>query len=56
MEFTVKFEGVPEKHRDSLEQMLRDDISGYPARMSMTSATVKKEKKDAKSGQRKSSK
>ena len=38
--FTVTFKGFPEKFAAALEKMLRDDIAGYPARMSMVSATV----------------
>lgn len=55
MKFLVSFEGVPKKYEDALEKMLRDDIAGYPARLSMESAEVEKhkEKPNGKSGQRK---
>lgn len=68
MKFIVKFEGVPAEAGAALERMLRDDISGYPARLSMESASVektdvswtdtvvKKEKTDAQPGQRKPAK
>lgn len=38
--YIVTFKGFPEKLAHKLEKMLRDDIAGYPARMSMESATV----------------
>ncbi len=38
--FTVTFKGFDERAAARLEQMLRDDIAGYPARLSMASATV----------------
>ena len=38
--FTVTFTGFPDKFAARLERMLRDDIAGYPARLSMASASV----------------
>ena len=38
--FTVTFKGLSDVGYAALEKMLRDDIAGYPDRVSMASASV----------------
>ena len=38
--FTVTFKGLSEVGAAAVEKMLRDDIAGYPDRVSMASASV----------------
>jgi hypothetical protein len=42
--FTVTFKGFPDKFAALLDRWVEEDIAGYPKRMAMDSASVKKVK------------